>query len=319
MLPRNQGKTAMPAHASRRSFLRSCAVAAGAIAGLNGSGFSPRPARAIEPIARNGQSFFKFSLAAYSYRDLLNAKPPNTRLTLDDFIADCAKMGLDGTELTSYYFPEQPTSQYLRHLKQLCFRLGLDVSGTAVGNDFCYPAGPEREREIKHVKQWVDHAEMLGAPVIRIFSGQPHGTSDREAHNLCVAAIEECCAYAGEHGVFLALENHGGLTTTPEGILALVRDVHSPWFGVNLDTGNFHGQDVYGQLASLAPFAINVQVKVSVTSGDGKRQHADFRRLARICSEAGYRGYIVLEFEENEDPRVACPRYVDELRQAFTA
>ena len=165
--------------------------------------------RAIEPIQRNGTSFFKYSLAAYSYRDLLNAKSPSEKLTLADFVADCAKMGLEGTELTSYYFPKDPSPEYLRDLSQQCFLLGLDVSGTAVGNDFCHPPGEKRDAEIAHVKQWVDYAALLGAPVIRIFSGHPHGTSEDEARQLAVSAIEECCAYAGEHGVMLALENHG--------------------------------------------------------------------------------------------------------------
>jgi sugar phosphate isomerase/epimerase len=302
----------------RRRFLQRCALTAGGTAAALAGGRFPL-AHAIEPIQRTGKSRFKFSMAAYSYRDLFNAKPPKTRLTLDDFILDCAKLGLEGTELTSYYFPKEVTPEYLRHVKQLCFRLGLDVSGTAVGNDFCHPTGPEREREIAHVKRWVDYAEILGAPVIRIFSGRPHGTSEAEAHKLAVAAIEECCQYAGEHGVFLALENHGGLTATPAGLLALVRDVKSPWFGVNLDTGNFNGADVYAELAQLAPYAINVQIKVSVTPAGGKRHHADFSRLARIVSESGYRGYIVLEYEEDEDPLVACPRYVDEMRRAFTS
>jgi sugar phosphate isomerase/epimerase len=306
----------MPQFATRREFLRRAALTTGLTAAAS---LGASAARAIEPIARNGQSLFKFSLAAYSYRDLLNAKPPQPKLTLDDFIADCAKMGLQGTELTSYYFPPDPSAEYLRHLKQLCFRLGLDVSGTAVGNDFCYPPGPDRDRELADVRQWVDRAEILGAPVIRIFSGQPHGTSAQEAHALCVAAMEACCQYAGEHGVFLALENHGGLTTTVDGMMALVRDVKSPWFGVNLDTGNFHSADVYADIARLAPYAVNVQVKVSITGSDGKRQPADFGRLARILKDAGYRGYVVLEYEENEDPRRACPRYIDELREAFAA
>ncbi len=301
----------------RRAFL---ATAASLTAGAWGVATATwaEPAAAIEPIQRVGGSFFKFSMAAYSYRDLLNAKPPKTKLTLDDFITDCAKLGLQGTELTSYYFPQDLTAEYLRHIKQLCFRLGLDISGTAVGNDFCHPDGPERQKQIADVKRWIDYAEILGAPVIRIFSGQPHGTSEQEAHRLAVAGIEECCEYAGQHGVFLALENHGGLTTRPEGLLALVRDVKSPWFGVNLDTGNFHGADVYADLAQLAPYAINVQVKVSISGADGKRQKADFSRLARIVSDAGYRGYIVLEFEEPEDPLAACPRYVDEMCKAFT-
>jgi sugar phosphate isomerase/epimerase len=305
----------MSSCSNRREFLSTCAWAS---AGAWASAWSPRTARAIEPIARNGKSFFKFSLAAYSYRDLLNAKPPKRQLTLDDFIADCAKMGLQGTELTSYYFPKDPSREYLLHIKELCFRLGLDISGTAVGNDFCYPPGEKRDQEIASVKRWIDHAEVLGAPVIRIFSGQPRDTSVDEAHRLAVAGIEECCQYAGEHGVYLALENHGGLTAKAEGIMALVRDVKSPWFGVNLDTGNFHSADPYGEMAQLAPYTINVQVKVSVSGPDGKRHHGDFRREARLLADAGYRGYIVLEFEEPEDPLTACPRYVDEMRAAFT-
>ncbi len=299
----------------RRDFLKNCGGVVAGAGSFLAAGLAANLAPAIEPISRTGTSLFKFSLAAYSYRDLLNAKPP--KLTLDEFITDCAKMGLQGTELTSYYFPKEPTDEYLRHVKQLCFRLGLDVSGTAVGNDFCHPPGEERDSQIGHVKRWVDRAEILGAPVIRIFSGSPHGTTDAEAHTLTVAGIEECCDYAGQHGVFLALENHGGLTAKAEGLLALVRDVKSPWFGVNLDTGNFHGSDIYSEIAQVAPYAINVQVKVSIVSTDGKRQHGDFRRIARILSDAGYRGYIVLEFEEPEDPLVACPRYVAEIREAF--
>ena len=125
------------------------------------------------------------------------------------------------------------------------------------------------------------------------------------------------CDYAGKHGVFLALENHGGLTATVDGMLKLIRDVKSPWFGVNLDSGNFHGEDLYGDLAKIAPYALNCQIKVVVSGPDRKKTPSDFPRLAKILTAAGYRGYIVLEYEEDEDPRVACPRHLDELRAAF--
>jgi sugar phosphate isomerase/epimerase len=298
----------MPSPTSRRNFLLSTGAATAALLS--------RESNAIEPIRRNGEPKFKFSLAAYSYRELLTGKPP--KLTLADFINDCAKMGLDATELTSYYFPSDPTPQYLRQLKHQTFQLGLDISGTAVNNDFCYPPGEERDKRIKLVKQWIDRAEILGAPVIRIFSGQAQqGQTEAEAHRLAVEAIEQCCAYAGDHGVFLALENHGGLTTTVEGLLRLIADVKSEWFGVNLDTGNFHSADPYADLARIAPYAVNVQVKVSMNPSGGKNEPADFRRLAKILSESGYRGYIVLEYEEKGDPREACPRHIDELRKAF--
>jgi sugar phosphate isomerase/epimerase len=290
----------------------------GTLAGAAGSaaGMVARPARAIEPISRTAGHHFKFSLAAYSYRDLLQGQPP--RLSLIDFIDDCASFGLDGTEPTSYYFPEKVTETYLRQLKGEAFRRGLDVSGTAVGNDFCFPPGKQRDKQIADVKRWIEYADLMDAPVIRIFSGNAkEGHSAEEAHRLAVEAIEECCEHAGKYGVFLALENHGGLTTKVDDMLAIVRDVKSPWFGVNMDTGNFNSADIYGDLAKIAPYSLNVQVKVMVHPEGQPKQPCDFGRVAKILRDSGYRGYIVLEFEESGDPRQECRKHIDQLREAF--
>ena len=304
----------MNSSANRRRFLTSCAAVSAGVA--FGNAGSLTRLQAVEPIARNGATKFKFSLAAYSYRGLLSGDSP--KLTLADFIDDCAKLGLEGTELTSYYFPKPPPHSYLRDLKQRCFKLGLDVSGTAIGNDFGHPPGEERQKQIEMTKQWIDNAEILGAPVIRIFAGhQKKDTTPAQSHSLMVSAIEECCDYAAQHGVHLALENHGGPTSTPEGMMAFIRDVKSPWFGVNLDTGNFHTEDIYGDLARVAPYALNVQIKVAVSGPDKKKEPADFKRLAEILGEAHYRGYIVLEYEESGDPRSESARYMDQLRKAF--
>ena len=300
--------TTAPSRFERRRLLQ--AALAGTVAAAG------RPAFSIEPIPRNGKPKFKFSLAAYSYRSLLAGK--KARLSLFDFIDDCAAFGLEGTELTSYYFPEPVTPEFLYRLKRHAFRLGLDISGTAVGNDFGHPPGPQRDRQIELVKRWVDHAQMMGAPVIRVFAGHvKKGQTAGQTHRWIVEGLEACCDYAGRHGIHLALENHGGPTATIDGLLAIVRDVKSPWFGVNLDTGNFHSDDIYGDLARAAPYAINVQVKVSVSGPDRRVRPADFSRLAKILRGAGYRGYIVLEYEERDDPRAACRRYADEIRQAF--
>jgi len=303
----------MQSRVGRRDFLIASSLAAGgAVYGL------AEPARAVEPIERQGGPKFKFSLAAYSYRKLLSGKSPE--LTLFDFLADCARMNLDGAEPTSYYFPGDVDEAYLRRIKAEAFRQGLDITGTAVGNDFTHASAEKRKQQIEYVKRWVRHADLMDAPVIRIFSGSARGgQTTAEAQRLAVEAMEECCEYAGEYGIYLALENHGGLTATADGMLELVRAVKSPWFGVNLDTGNFHSRDVYGDLARIAPYALNVQVKVVIKPAGGDKQPTDFPRLAALLKDAGYRGYIVLEYEEQEDPREACPRFVDALREAFVS
>lgn len=296
---------------NRRDFIvSSAAVAAGAT--INTARISP----AIEPITRTAGSHFKFSLAAYSYRDLLQRK--KEPLPMETFIDDCAAFGLDGTELTSYYLQQDGPPAYFRNLKRQAFLRGLDISGTAVGNDFCHPPGAERDRQLALVKRWVEYADQMDAPVIRIFSGSVKtGQTIEVARQLAVDAIEECCDYAGKFGVFLALENHGGLTAQVDEMLKIIRAVKSPWFGVNLDTGNFQSADVYGDLAKITPYSMNVQVKVKIHPAGKAPEKSDFKRLATILRAAGYRGYIVLEFEEAGDPRTQCRRYLDDIRTAF--
>lgn len=117
--------------------------------------------------------------------------------------------------------------------------------------------------------------------------------------------------------MFLALENHGGLTESADGMLKIVRDVQSPWFGVNLDSGNFLSETPYEDLAKIAPYALNVQIKVSIKSNSGTTTKSDYKRLAQIMTDVGYRGYIVLEFEEKGGDPPECPKEIDRLRQAF--
>lgn len=306
-----------PNSLDRRQFIRNSAAAAAGLA-VGTCGLATLPA--AEPVPRIGKPKFKFSLAAYSYRKLLSGNEPE--LTLHDFIRDCAEMQLDATELTSYYFPPEPTGDYLRELKKQAFELGLDVSGTAIRDDLCYAPGEKRDGEIAHVKKWIEHAEVLGAPVIRIFSGKAQsGQSEEDARKLAIAGMQECCEYAGQHGVFLALENHGGLTTEIRDLVSLVEQVKSPWMGINLDTGNFHAcksaEEAYADMAKMAPYALNVQVKVTIALANGERAEADYNRIATILKESAYRGYVVLEYEEGGDPRKESPRQIEKLREAF--
>jgi len=297
---------------NRREFLKRASALA---AGLAGGGALARRASAT-PIGRTRPAHLKVSCAAYSYRKYLTAK--KNPMTLFDFIDLCADMRLDGTELTSYYFPNPIPPDYFARIKHRAFILGLDVSGTAVANNFCLPPGPERDRQIAHVKKWVDNAAAFGAPVIRIFSGSvPRGHTLEEAQRWFVECAEEACAYAGTKGVSLALENHGGISVTSDLLLALLEKVQSPWFGINLDTGNFHTEDPYRDMERVAPYAINVQLKSEVAPKGKPRRPADYDRIVAILRQAKYSGYIAVEYEGREDPKTAVPKVVAKLREAI--
>ncbi|MCH8831067.1 MAG: sugar phosphate isomerase/epimerase [Planctomycetes bacterium] len=282
------------------------------------------PATAAEPGGPLHAPFskMKLSLAAYSLRKFMHQNWPRPRprktkpqLTMEGFVDYCGKLKLDGTEVTSYYFPAQVTDAYLAGLKSRAARQKLEISGTAIGNNFCLPDGPARQRELKLCRQWIDFAAMMGAPVIRIFAGRiSKGENEKTAIKRCIQGIDESLVYAAKKKVGLALENHGGITSTPEQMLRIVKGVKpSAWFGVNFDSGNFRSDDPYRDLAQIAPYAINVQIKVAVTR-KGKKEPADLKRTLAILDDAGYRGWVALEYEERGDPYKEIPRYVDQLR-----
>ncbi len=280
-----------------------------------------RPTHAADPIERNGKPFMKLSLAAYSFNKYLPsnraaAKSP-PKMTLEQFVDFCAMLDIEGTELTSYYFPKDITPAYLNALKAQTHRLGLDISGTAIGNDFCVTDDAEREKQLKLCRDWIDYSAALGAPVIRIFAGKvAKGDTEEKAVERCVAGIEKSLEYAAEKGVALALENHGGITATPEQLLRIVKAVKpSPWFGINFDSGNFRTADPYADLEKIAPYAINAQVKVAVTRGESaKKEPADLAKVVSILKAARYRGFLALEYEEPEDPWEKIPGLITTLR-----
>jgi sugar phosphate isomerase/epimerase len=288
---------------TRRRFLQS------AVAGLA----LTSTAAAIDPIRRSGKPHIRLSIAGYSYRKYLDLKKPS--MTYDDFIDTAAAMDLDAVELTQYYFPET-TPTYLAHLKGHCTRMGLDISGTAINNDFCTSDPAKLKEQHKHVRDWVEHTARVGGKTVRIFSGGVgKGDTEDKARARCVEAIQESCDFAGKHGIYLALENHGGISTTIDQILRLVKEVKHDWFGVNLDTGNFRSPDPYADLVRLAPYAVVVQLKTEIQRTGQKKEDSDLSRLIGILRDAHYRGYVALEYEADEEPKTAIPRHIEALQK----
>ena len=307
---------------SKREFLRSI----GAVSAVAGLGVA-LPARlpGAPPRKRKGKARLNLSLAAYSFRDYFNTathaqrKPKDAKIIdMHGFIDYCGDHELQGAELTSYYIEQKIDQAGLVALKRHAFLRGIAISGTAVGNEFTLPKGEKRDAQIAHVKKWIDNAAHMGAPHVRVFAGGALGQSLKQAQTLCIEALEEVGEYAGKHGVFLGIENHGGIVAEADSLLEIVKATRSDWVGINLDTGNFHTTDVYGDIARCTPYAVNVQLKVEIQPhGAKQKSKADIKRLVRILRDGGYQGFVALEYEAAPDPWVAVPEWLDQLKEAI--
>ena len=279
-------------------------------------------AQAVEPFQRSAPRL-RLGLAAYSFRDYMlhstskqEAAEGERTLTMEKFIDHCAEWGVDGAELTSYYFPKDVTNEQLLAIRRQAHLRGVSISGTSVGNTFTSPKGPERDKQVASVKEWIDKAALLGAPHIRVFAGSvPKGGTLEQAKKDCIEQLEECAEYAGKRGIFLGIENHHGIVAEAADLIDIIKAVKSPWVGINLDSGNFHTDDPYADLAKCAPYAVNVQIKTEIQLRNAKEKTpADLEKIVGILKAANYQGWVTLEFEEKANPWQAVPIALAKLR-----
>ncbi|MEL6105188.1 MAG: sugar phosphate isomerase/epimerase family protein [Planctomycetota bacterium] len=288
---------------------------------LAASAFASSHVLAADGIERTGEPRFQLGLAAYSFRKhfgymkgkVVDAAEPKLRMV--GFLDYCRDQGFDAAELTSYFFPPDASREYFLDLKREAYLRGVAISGTAIGNNFTIGAGERLDKEIGAAIEWIEKAAMLGAPHIRFFAGKGKELDDHpERLGEAIEAMKKCAAVAANHGIFLGVENHGNLR--PDQLLPIIEGIDHPWVGINLDTGNFLSEDPYGDLEKCAPYAVNVQVKVSMKKPDGTKYPADLDRVAGILKDSNYQGFVILEYEESE-PYEEIPRYADQLRKSL--
>jgi sugar phosphate isomerase/epimerase len=203
----------------------------------------------------------KTSLNAYSFnRPLMKGE-----MNLDELLEYCAANQFDAVDITAYYFPgypEVPSDEYLYHIKQKAFLLGLEISGTGVRNDFTDPDAAKRRESVKLVKNWILAAEKIGAPVIRVFSGTADVSNlqREEVIKYMVADLKECAEFGKAHGVVVAIQNHHDFLKTADETIDIINCVNSDWFGLILDIGSFRA-DAYQEIEKAIPYAVSCQLK----------------------------------------------------------
>ena len=276
------------------------------------------------------KSKYKFAIATYSYWHFREPK-----VTVQEVIDHAANLGAHGVDVLHVQMDNE-TPEYLKSLRQRAENNGVELICLSIHQDFVDPDKAVRDQNIEHTLRCIDIAHELGISYIRLNSGRWNtiksfdelmanrgiepilpGFTEDDGFNWCIESITECLPAAEKAGVVLALENHWGLTRTPEGLLRIVKAIGSPWLGVLMDTGNFL-EDPYDKLEQIAAHAVFVQAKTYYGGGEWYTLDLDYPRIANILKKANYQGYISLEFEGKEDANTGVPKSLELLRQAFS-
>ena len=282
------------------------------------------PLLATAPLTRaeafykaSATSRLKLSLNAFSFNEPLR----KGSMTLFDLLDFCAGQNFDAVDLTGYYFPgypNVPTDEFIFKLKKQAFKLGLDISGTGVRNDFSNPDPAKRKVDVDLIKQWIEVASKLGAPVIRIFSGLavPAGYTWDAVAKYMLEDLKECAAHGKAHGVIVAIQNHFDFIKTSEEATKLIEGVGSDWFGLVLDIGSYRGPDPFNDIVTTAKYAVNWQLKENMYVNEVE-QKTDVRKIISLIKASGYRGYVPIETLGAGDPTVKVPVFLKEVRRAL--
>ena len=297
----------------RREFLASMIgipVVASAATSLNAQ---PYPAKGFYTNT-NG---LKTSLNAYSF----NAPLVDGSMTIEDMLAFCAATGFDGVDITGYYFkgyPQVPADEYLFNIKRKVFSLGIEISGTGVRNDFTIADKSKREQEVTLVKNWIEVAVKIGAPVLRIFAGNQknEGIAKEQVNEWMLKDIETCVEYGKQHGVIVGLQNHNDFIQTADQVIKIIEAINSEWFGLILDTGSYRVFDAYEEIAKSAKYAVNWQVKEKIFIA-GAEIETDMDKLMGIIKASGYKGYLPIETLGAGDPKTKIPAMLARLKKAM--
>ena len=290
-----------------------------------------------KPAQLSAKKRIKLGISTYSYWHFRTAKVP-----IETVIDKAAEIGVEGLDILHRQMNmaerEPLTAEgraYLQKLKRHAFTNGIGLICLSIHQNFVSPKPEERQKNIDHTLKCIEIAYELGVPCIRLNSGRWNtiasfddlmkargeepvlsGFTEDDGFKWCIDCIEKCLPKAAECGVIMAVENHWGLSRTPEGLLRIVNAIQSPWLGALMDTGNFL-EDPYSKLKMIAPRTVFVQAKTYYGGGEWYTLNLDYNRIAQILADVNYTGYVSLEMEGKEDPDQAVPKSIAMLRSAF--
>jgi sugar phosphate isomerase/epimerase len=226
-------------------------------------------------------------------------------MTMEQFILKAVELGLDSVDMT-VYFLKSTDAAYLDGLRHLAYKHAVTFSGAGCNASMVQADAAKREDVLHQIRKWVDVTDRLGASHLRIFAGPlPAGVTLPEATTWVVETMKAACDYSAEKGIMLGLEDHGGVSQSADVCLEIMHRVNSPYAGINLDITHFiptPRQDAYAQIAACVPYASVAHIRDQFDDG----KPLDMDRVWRIFAQAGFKGYMAVEYapEEAGEPAI---------------
>jgi sugar phosphate isomerase/epimerase len=262
---------------------------------------SASPAAGPEALVGGGQEpLFSISLAQWSLHRALDAG----ELDHLDFPAVARReFGIEAVEYVNSFFKDRADDQgYLLTLKDRCESEGVKsllimCDGEGRLGD---PDSAARSAAVENHYRWVEAARLLGCHSIRV-NAASEGTWD-EQRDLAADGLHRLAEFAAGYGLYVIVENHGGLSSNGRWLASVIEAGDHPRLGTLPDFGNFRineseRYDNYRGVEQMMPYARAVSAKTNDFTDAGEEVNLDYEELVRIGLDSGYRGWIGIEYE----------------------
>ena len=256
--------------------------------------------------------FFKLSLAQWSLHRAIG----NNSLDPLDFAEKAKEMGFEGIEYVSGLYSKKIESMgmeaLLDTLKAKSEEHGVENVLIMIDGEGDLAASDEKERNqaVENHKKWVDAAEFLGCHSIRVnlFGSK----KEEEWIANATLGLKQLATYGQSKNINIIVENHGGFSSNAELLTRVIKNIDMDNCGTLPDFGNFcvkrdsggnwggsciEEYDKYKGTEEMMPFAKGVSAKSYDFDAEGNETTLDYPRLLKIVKDAGYTGFVGVEFE----------------------
>ncbi|HKX27363.1 MAG TPA: sugar phosphate isomerase/epimerase family protein [Blastocatellia bacterium] len=279
----------------RREFIRQSAQTAATVglAALTGESL----------MAANKKQLFKISLAQWSlHRAFFNKELDH----LDFAKVASHEFGINAIEFVNQFFKDKAKdTEYLKEMNARAKFHGVEhrlimIDGEGALGD---PDAARRQQAVENHYRWVEAAKFLGCEIIRV-NAQSQGSYQEQA-KLAADGLRKLAEFGAEQKIAVIVENHGGLSSNGQWLAEVMRTVAHPNCGTLPDFGNFkisptEEYDRYKGVSEMMPFAKAVSAKTYDFDLRGEEAQIDYRRMMKIVLDAGYRGFVGIEYEGNK-------------------